>query len=120
MEPDDGVHHPLPLPSPPPHATTSSSSSPPPYAAKNNNNGFHHIVDNNKNGGGGGGGALRQREENGYSGSGGVEGTPEELRLVGDLRTAEAGKIKRFSIDPPRSNVDCDVFVTGRFFNTNL
>jgi hypothetical protein len=56
--------------------------------------------------------ALRQLDErNGYE-EGGVA---EELRLVGDLASAEVGVIKRFSIDLPRSNVDCDVVVTGQF-----
>lgn len=37
----------------------------------------------------------------------------EELRLIGDLAVAQVGQPKRFSIDAPRTNVDCNVVVTG-------
>ena len=38
----------------------------------------------------------------------------DELRLVGDLASAQVGRPKGFSIDAP-SNVDCEVLVTGKF-----
>lgn len=39
----------------------------------------------------------------------------EELCLVGDLATAQVGKVKRFSIDAPegRRNSDCNVIISG-------
>lgn len=37
----------------------------------------------------------------------------DELRLIGDLATAQVGRPKGFSIDAP-SNVDCEVLVTGK------
>ena len=38
----------------------------------------------------------------------------EEIRLVGDLAVAQVGKPKRFSIDSPRRNAECNVIVTGQ------
>ena len=38
----------------------------------------------------------------------------EEIRLVGDLAVAQVGKPKRFSIDSPRRNAECNVVVTGQ------
>lgn len=39
----------------------------------------------------------------------------EDLCLVGDLATAQVGKVKRFSIDAPegRRNSDCNVIISG-------
>lgn len=37
----------------------------------------------------------------------------EELRLIGDLAKAQVGQTKRFSIDAPQGNVECNVIVTG-------
>uniref|UniRef100_A0A914BW54 Uncharacterized protein n=1 Tax=Acrobeloides nanus TaxID=290746 RepID=A0A914BW54_9BILA len=37
----------------------------------------------------------------------------EEIRLVGDLATAQVGKPKGFSIDAPKRNTECNVIVTG-------
>lgn len=37
----------------------------------------------------------------------------EEIRLVGDLATAQVGKTKGFSIDAPKRNTECNVVVTG-------
>lgn len=44
----------------------------------------------------------------------------EELRLIGDLAVAQVGHPKRFSIDAPRSNVDCNVIVTGKHILVSL
>ena len=52
--------------------------------------------------------SLQKRDENASEEEG-----AEELRLVGDLSVAEVDVVKRFSIDMPRGNVDCDVVVIG-------